>query len=154
MRTIPPLILALAIAACGRGAEGKSLPDVTLPTLGGPQSPSLATCPTEKCFTVVVAPWCGYCRRGTPVMIVLREWLARRGVAMRVIVGLAGIQDVKAYAQEFGPESMLDPEGKVKVTGGVPHFYVTDQKGSILKEIAGMPMTNDPERFAAYFGLP
>jgi hypothetical protein len=154
MRVFPKVLLVSLTLAAGCGSKSSSLPDVKLPTLGGKSSASLASCPTKKCLTVVVAPWCGYCRAGTPMMLQARSWLADRDVAMRVVVGMAEEGSVREYAREFGPEALLDPKGAVRVTGGVPHFYVTNESGAILKEVAGMPMTPDVARFADYLGLP
>jgi hypothetical protein len=41
--------------------------------------------------------------------------------------------------------------------GGVPHFFVSDEKGVILKEVSGVPAGAaglSLEEVAAFFGLP
>src|SRR4051812_36904899 len=109
MRLTAALVLAAALAACsGREPADKPLPDVRLPTLGGPAGPSLAACPTAKCLTVVVAPWCGVCHAATPEIIKLRRYLDRTGVSSRVVIGQGALADLKEYAAEFGPDALLD----------------------------------------------
>lgn len=148
--------LALGLAACSK--EG-GLAGVRLPTLASPIPASLAACPTSKCLTVVVAPWCPYCRSSTPLIQAFRRRLAGRGVASRVVVGQDSPQAVEAYAREFGPDVFLDVEGRVRVSG-VPHFIVSDAAGRVLKSVAGAPRLEPPwtpellDSLAAAYGLP
>lgn len=138
------------------GKPAAALPSEPLPTLSTGKTVSLASCPTAKCLTVVVAPWCGYCRSATPHVLALREYLNTRGVTTRVVVGMDKMQNVKDYALEFGPDTLIDPAGQV-TANGVPHFFVTDAAGAVLKEVAGVPAGLDdlgPRDFASFFGLP
>lgn len=148
------LAAALAAAACGAGEQSSKLPDVRLPTLGGPLGPSLATCLTEKCLTVVVAPWCGVCHQATPDIVRLRRFLDKAGVGSRVVVGLADLEPVKDMAALYGSDALLDPDGAVAARG-VPLFIVTDRAGRIVKRVNGFPRGfSTPDELAAYFGLP
>ena len=72
---VATLVLAAAVAACSGGdsSVARRLPDTRLPTLAGPVGQSLAECPTDKCLTVVVAPWCGVCHQVTPDIVRLRR---------------------------------------------------------------------------------
>lgn len=141
-----------ALAACG-GSEGASrLPDVKLSTLGGPLGPSLATCASEKCLTVLVAPWCGVCHAVAPDIVALRKRLDKAGVGSRVIVGLAELGPIKEFAAEFGSDALLDPDGVMRARG-VPLFLVTDRSGNVLKRVAGFPRGLGTDELAAYFGL-
>ena len=76
----------IALVGCGGGEISTKLPDVRLQTLGGPLGPSLATCATEKCLTVIVAPWCGVCHQVTPDIVRLRRFLDKAGAFSRVVV--------------------------------------------------------------------
>ncbi len=144
-------IFILPFLACSRAGTG--LPDVSLPTLAGGQT-KLASCTAAKCLTVYVAPWCGYCRAATPAIRALRVFLADNGVATRVIVGMDRPDALREYAADFGPDTLLDA-GQALSVGGVPHFYVTDASGKLIKEVAGVPSGDvDTRRFAAFFGLP
>lgn len=152
------LILATALTGAGGCGGGdtprKGLPDVRLPTLSASAGESLASCATRKCFTVYVAPWCGYCRQATPLIIQLRKFLKGHGVDTRVIVGLDSLESVKEYAAAFGPETLIDMNDSLRVKG-VPHFYVSDGTGQVTKELAGFPSgVDDVERLASVFALP
>ncbi|MDO8756498.1 MAG: hypothetical protein Q7J64_00675 [Elusimicrobiota bacterium] len=144
----------LAAAACGGGDATSKLPDVRLSTLGGPLGPSLAKCATEKCLTVVVAPWCGVCHQVTPDIVRLRRHLDKIGVASRVVVGLAELPELKQMAALFGSDTLLDPEGALTARG-VPLFIVTARSGEVLARFPGFPRgASSPDELAAYFGLP
>lgn len=144
----------LTLAACGGDGPSSKLPDVRLSTLGGPLGPSLATCATEKCLTVVVAPWCGVCHRVTPDIVRLRRFLDKAGVGSRVVVGLAELEELKGMAALFGSDALLDPGGAVAARG-VPLFLVTDRGGAVVKRVSGFPRgASTPEELAAFFGLP
>jgi hypothetical protein len=149
------LAAALALTSCGGGGENASkLPDVRLPTLAGPLGPSLATCLTEKCLTVLVAPWCGICHRATPDIVRLRRYLDTAGVNSRVVVGLAELEPIKGMAALYGSDTLLD-EGGAVAARGVPMFVVTNRAGDVLKRVNGFPGgLSSSQEIAAYFGLP
>ncbi|HAM35865.1 MAG TPA: hypothetical protein DEB40_08500 [Elusimicrobia bacterium] len=150
--TLGTAVLA-GVVSCSQSAVDK-MPDIRLPTYAASEGQSLASCPAAKCLTAYVAPWCGYCRSSTPMLMALRGYLERHGVAMRFIVGKDRLPALRAYAREFGPDTMLDVDDAVAV-GGVPHFFVSDQHGVILRQISGVPSSDNPiEDIAASFGLP
>lgn len=151
MRRAAAVGLLAFLAACSKAPD--SLSGVTLPKLGGGDV-ATASCPTEKCFTAYVAPWCGYCRAATPALIQLKAYLKQKDVEMRVVVGMDEPASVKEYAAMFGPDAVLDPENAFGVRGGVPHFFVTDKTGRILREVPGMPRVDSVQELAAFFGLP
>ena len=146
----------LAYSILGRGASAKGgnrMPDIRLQTLSLQTGPSLASCPTATCLTVYVAPWCGYCRQGTPIIIGLKKLLEKNGVTTRIIVGMDAMPAVRAYAADFGPDTLLDPDSSFRVSG-VPHFLISDASGAITKKVPGLPPYDDPESVAGYLGLP
>jgi thiol-disulfide isomerase/thioredoxin len=146
------LPLALLAAACGGPAE--RMPDARLPSLGGGTGASLAACPTERCLTAVVAPWCGVCHRVTPDVVRLRRHLDSVGVASRVVVGLDELPRLKEFAALYGPDALLDERGAVAARG-VPLFLVSDRSGAILKRVEGFPSgASSAAELAGYFGLP
>jgi thiol-disulfide isomerase/thioredoxin len=158
--TIRPATLLLAAAgfsaACSGDEVAYKLPDVRLPTVSAQESPSLATCPAHKCLTAYVAPWCHYCRESTPMLIALRDYLGKRGVETRFVVGKDAVGALRDYARVFGPGTLLDVHDALEI-GGVPHFFVSDDKGLILKEVSGVPAGGADlplEEVAASFGLP
>lgn len=148
------LALAAALAACsGRDSSVASrLPDARLPTLGGPTGQSLAECPTDKCLTVVVAPWCGVCHRAAPDIVRLRRYLDASGVASRVVVGLAEIGPIREFAAEFGSDSLLDAGGAM-TPRGVPIFLISDRTGKVLRVVNGFPQTDSAAALAEALGL-
>ncbi|HVE14152.1 MAG TPA: redoxin family protein [Elusimicrobiota bacterium] len=132
MRALAPLAALLLFAACSRDLGAF---DATLETADGAEV-SLKSCPTPKCLTVYVAPWCGICRGATPFIKDLREYLSERGVASRVVVGKDRPEALKDYATAFGPDALLDPDGLL-APKGVPQFFVSDAQGKILKALPG-----------------
>ena len=149
--TGPAVALVLFLGACSSRSE---MPDVRLPMLSGKLGVNLASCAAAKCLTVYVAPWCGYCRQATPQILRLRDFLKERGILTRVVVGKDRREALIDNARDFGPETLIDVEDSFDVRG-VPHFFVSDGSGRVLKEVAGVPTgVDDIGRFAAYFGLP
>jgi thiol-disulfide isomerase/thioredoxin len=150
------VLLGLSLAACAReeGAVVREMPDLRLATAAGPLAPSLATCPTDKCLTVIVAPWCGICRKEAPNIVQFRRWLAQKGVSSRVIVGLSpDAQAVRAFAETFGPDALVDADAKVQARA-TPTFLVSDRDGKILKVLEGFPSASKgPADLAQLLGL-
>ena len=147
-------VLALALAACsGRDSSiARRLPDTRLPTLAGPIGQSLAECPTDKCLTVVVAPWCGVCHQAAPDIVRLRRFLDASGVASRVVVGLAEIGPIREFAALFGSDTLLDAGGAMSPRG-VPLFLVSDRTGKVLHVVNGFPQTDNAASLAEALGL-
>lgn len=142
MRTLAAVAaLAVALSACSRGGgeAARELPDVRLKNVSGALAPSLASCPTEKCLTVLVAPWCGVCRAEAPNLVQFRRWLSARGVSSRVVVGLSNDpQAVRAFAAQFGPDALMDPDEALG-SRATPLFLVSDRAGRVLNVIEGFP---------------
>lgn len=134
---------------------GGQLPAAALSEAGGARSVPLAACSTPRCLTVVVAPWCGYCRSSTAKILELRRYLTERKVETRIVVGMDKEPRLKDYAAEFGPTALLDPAGELSVRG-VPHFIVSLPNGEVVQTQAGVPPggIQDVAEFAAHFGLP
>jgi len=142
------------------GAFSKSYHGLKAPTLGSQAPQPLDACPTAKCLTVYLAPWCPYCRAATPMILALREYLRMRGVTTRVVIGLDKEGPVRAYAATFGPGTFLDPQGRVSPSGGVPAFLVSDPTGKIVSQRSGAPPERSPfseavlAKIAEGLGLP
>jgi hypothetical protein len=155
MRPAAVLALAAGLAACsGEGAVAvRTMPADRLTTLAGIAGPSLASCPTDKCLTVLVAPWCSVCHHAAGSIVLLRRALDRAGVSSRVVVGASDdLPAIRAFAAEFGSDSLLDPGG-VLSSRGVPLFLVSDRQGRILKVVNGFPSLASPDDLARYLGL-
>ena len=151
---IAVLALACALAACsGSGSSASSrLPDARLPTLAGSTGQSLAECPTDKCLTVVVAPWCGVCHQAAPDIVRLRRYLDASGVSSRVVVGLADIGPIREFAAQFGADALLDAGGAM-TPRGVPFFVISDRTGKVLHVVNGFPQTDSAAQLAEALGL-
>lgn len=154
-----PLAVALAFAAALTGCSGPSgtaqrpLPDERLAMLSGALAPSLSTCPTDKCLTVLVAPWCSVCHGAVPEIVAFRKWLKERGVSSRVVVGASDDREgIASFAQEFGKDAQLDYDQTLH-TRSVPLFLVTDRTGRVLKAVGGLPRADGPETLARYLEL-
>ena len=98
---------------------------------------SLDSCPTAKCVTVYVTPWCPHCRNATANILTLRTYLKEQGIETRVIVGRDSEQAVLEYAESFGKGTLLDADKAFEFGGGVPHLFVSEDGGRILKDSAG-----------------
>jgi hypothetical protein len=155
MRRLAAAALAAALAACSGGGSHatRRLPDARLPTLGGAVGPSLASCPTDKCLTILVAPWCGVCRAEAPAFVTLRHLLDQHGVSSRVVVGLSDDPAaIKKFAAEFGADALLDDQGTMS-SRGTPLLLVSDREGRVLKVLEGYPGRATPEEVAQYLEL-
>lgn len=155
MRNASALLLAAALAACSGGGDpvSSALPDVSLPTLGGPPGGSLKSCPTDRCLTVVVAPWCGVCHQTAPYVVELRRYLDKKGVSSRVVVGLSDdAAAIRDFAKKFGSDALLDDAGHMRPRG-VPLFLVSDAQGRVLKVLNGFPRVDSIEGLAQALGL-
>ncbi len=152
------LTAALALAACSGSDSGSRavsrLPDARLPTLAGIAGPSLASCPTDKCLTVLVAPWCGVCRAEAPSLVALRHYLDAHGVSSRIVVGLSSDAGaIRSFAAVFGSDALLD-EGGALSSRATPLMLVSDREGRILKVVEGFPSRlGSPAELAQFLGL-
>ncbi len=153
MRLIAAVAAAAGLAACGLAPSASStIPDVTLPTLSGAQA-SLRACATSQCVIAYVAPWCPHCRATTAGILELRDLLWKKGVLLRVVVGMDQPAALRDYAKSFGPNTMLDADKRFQVSG-VPHFFVTDAQGRLSNDFAGTPHDNATgEELGRAFGL-
>jgi hypothetical protein len=130
-----------------------SLPDVGLTTLGG-EKVLLTACPTEKCLVVVLSPWCPHCHNAAANIKALRGYIKEQGDATKIVVGKDSPAAVRQFAEEFGDDTLLDPEGAVPANG-VPHFYAIYDGGGIIKEQGGAyEGAVDPTKWAGELGLP
>ena len=136
------LIGGLLLAGCS--APKETFKGIELRTLASEQKQSLAACPAAKCLTVYVAPWCRYCRAATPMILALRGYLQKKGVATRIIIGLDRPEAMLAYAKTFGPDTFLDPNGRAQPASGVPNFRISDANGVILHSQSGAPQGIEP----------
>ena len=147
---IASLKAARATAARKPGPFGL-LPDVVLSDSSGRET-VLADCPAPKCLTVVVAPWCPYCHKGTGMIKEMRSQLAAKGIPTRVVVGKDSDAKVRDYAKEFGPDALLDADDRFR-QGGVPHFYVSTAGGGVVNDGSGTPPDLDAAKYLAELGF-
>lgn len=151
------VLLLLALLLLPRSCSpGPAFPDTPLETLSGAKAAPLSGCPTAKCLTIVVAPWCGICQAVVPHILELRKHLDAQGVTTRVVVGYAPLETLKTFAAPYGPDTQLDPSGeRTPPKDGIPLFVVTDHEGRSLKRVVGFPSgSTSPESLAAAFSLP
>ncbi|MFA5141160.1 MAG: redoxin family protein [Elusimicrobiota bacterium] len=132
------------MARLARRDSGGGMPVLALERVGGGEPVRLDSCPTAKCLTVIVAPWCGICRSSTGFLGAFAAYLKGRGVESRVVVSQGSASDVASYAKEFGPDTLMDPGGSVPAPGGVPNFVVTDGTGKALRRMPGVPGLYQP----------
>ncbi|MFH2202236.1 MAG: hypothetical protein ABIJ96_03895 [Elusimicrobiota bacterium] len=121
-----------------------SLAGHELRTLDGARTVDLGQCRTPRCVTIYVAPWCGICQRSTAFLNAVHKYLEARNIDTRIVVGRGNLENVKRYAPDFGPDALIDAEGKVPLQGGVPNFIVSTPTGEIIKTQAGVPGLYEP----------
>ncbi|MEM9303361.1 MAG: TlpA disulfide reductase family protein [Pseudomonadota bacterium] len=93
-------------------------------------------CPSQRCLTIYVAPWCPSCRAMEPTINALGHQLEAEGMTVRLVVGSDTMSAVREYARKFDRRVLLDPDGAYfNESGlrGVPYFAVTDADGRILE---------------------
>lgn len=126
---------------------------ILLETVGGDGASDPLACEAKKCLLAVVAPWCTFCRRSTGKLLDLKDYLVEFDVETRVVVTRAERAELEDYANEFGPEALLDPEGRVPAES-FPQFVVLKRGGKRLGVFNGAPRSEEPAEIAASFGLP
>ena len=145
--------LPLAWVGCSR-ESADFMPHLSLPTLAGTARTSLSSCPTRKCLTVYVAPWCPTCRAASPLIKSLRDYLFKKHIDTRIVVGMDQPSEIRKYAEKYGPQTLLDPSGDLRVDG-VPHFTVSNARGDILADVSGIPAgVRNVQDLASFYGLP
>ncbi|MBI5200924.1 MAG: TlpA family protein disulfide reductase [Elusimicrobia bacterium] len=135
---VAAVVIAFAARKAAPPAGAGSFRGMQMTTADGGVSVDIAKCPTKRCLLTYVAPWCGYCRAGMPMIKELRSILRTQGMESWIVVGLDQDPAVKAYAREIGADALVDTAHAIE-PGGVPHFFVVDNNGSILRHIAGLP---------------
>jgi len=121
-----------------RSGSSADLAAVELSPLQGLGKVSLGRCPAARCLYVYVTPWCGFCRKATPLIKSLQSELKFKGLPMRVIVGDDREDKIRSYAAELGRDTLLDPEKKIRANG-VPYLFMTDKQGKVIRSRQGMP---------------
>jgi hypothetical protein len=140
-------------AAIAKAAGMPTLPDQALPTVEAGGETDLAACPASRCLTLIVAPWCPYCRASTSGIVKLRAYLKGRGVPSRLVVTGDEEEKLRDYAGKFGADALYDPGGRVKPRG-VPYYCISGKGGEITKEgNFSSGDLDDPARFASEIGL-
>mgnify|MGYP001595734713 CR=1 FL=1 len=157
------IVSLLAVGAVLRWslAERPPAEPVALAAAAGGAPVVWNACAAPKCLTVYVSPWCGVCRASTDFINAVTAYLNKHGVPARVVVGKDDPQAVAEYARSFGPGTLLDPEGRVPLAGGVPQFIVTAGDGSVIKRQPGVPRIvrppipeQDVRLLISYLGVP
>jgi cytochrome c biogenesis protein CcmG/thiol:disulfide interchange protein DsbE len=130
---------------------GRTLPDLTLPTLTEGQPVRLRAAAAEGPMLVnFFASWCAPCEIENPVLMGLK------GEKVRV-VGVAykdAPPNTQAFLTRLGDpyaEKLVDRDGRAGVefgVTGVPETYVVGQDGKVLAKHAGPLTEADAERLA------
>jgi hypothetical protein len=99
---------------------------------------------TKVCLGVYLAPWCHYCQGAKPFVQAVRDRLkASPNVGVKIIVGSAPEEDLRAMAKEIGGTGLyLDGAGTfLKSTGarGVPQWITWTTGGKKLGVTPGAP---------------
>lgn len=92
----------------------------------------------KPALTIYLAPWSPYCRDELDRVRVMREQLAARGVATRIVLGLDSQDKLDELANELGGDVLFEPNGRTSnPTSGVPAFVVSDASKVVATRVGG-----------------
>lgn len=138
MKSLPVLLFLAASTTASLQAQDNVFPARRLPNLGTNLARPLNSCPSRLCLTVYLSPNCGYCRQAAELFRKLRLELRPKKITVRFIIGSGTEPDIRAFAAEFGPDTMLDLNGELRVQG-YPLLWLSNKKGAIIRSQFGAP---------------
>lgn len=105
---------------------------------GTTQSPCVGR---KKCLVAVIAPWCGYCRRSTPMIkSLLQKYGGSGDLMVNAVVTADEDQSTAQYAGELGAGAFSDPGNAFSSAMGVrgfPTWVLFDEQGRTVKSASG-----------------
>ncbi len=93
-----------------------------------------------KCLVAFVAPWCGYCRKSTPLIQTLLKKYQGEDFKVNVVVSADENASMDPYAAELGKGAFYDPQTAFATSVGVrgfPTWVLFDDKGTAVKTASG-----------------
>jgi len=109
----------------------------------------------QKCLVAFVAPWCGYCRRSTPLMqSLLQKYKPSGDLVFNVVVTGDETASIEGYASELGGGAFYDPQNQFASAMGVrgfPTWVLFDASGKPIKTASGAFPTS--EQLFSHMGI-
>ncbi len=107
-----------------------------------------------KCLVAVVAPWCGYCRRSSPMIKAMLEKLKGPELSFNAVVTGDENAAMEAYASELGAGAYYDPGNGFATAAGVkgfPTWVLFDPAAKTNRAVSGA--FTSPEQLFAQLGI-
>ena len=117
-----------------------SIPEVRLET--SKNSSIIDPCQARsQCVIAYVAPWCPACHSSIGFLNTLGLRLLNSSkVGMKIIIGMAEVDQLEGMAQKFSSPAFYDPDGEFASKVGinsVPNVLLVDSSGKIIEK--GLP---------------
>jgi thiol-disulfide isomerase/thioredoxin len=133
------------------------MPQVKLPSTGEAYGILSDPCTGKKrCLIIYVATWCPACHASIPFIQGLQKDLENNPeVGFKIIVGGgAGEEQLYGMARQIQGNVFLDSQGqfhrRVRI-GSVPHWWLIDDQGQILRNFSGAFGSYSPELRDMFF---
>lgn len=152
---VVPVLGAVAVIAVFVGRQpGSSEAAKMLMTAKG--TTGQASCVgAKKCLVAVIAPWCGYCRKSTPMIkALLQKYKGASDFAVNAVVTADEDHSMESYAGELGSGAFYDPGNVFSSAMGVrgfPTWVLLDASAKVIKSASGA--YPDVEQLFAQFDL-
>ena len=95
----------------------------------------------ERCVVVVLAPWCRACKVAVPIVNDMEKRFQGSKVGIKPVIAYDVEDKLLQMAKGVAGKVFLDPSGRLmKEMGdkGVPHWYVVDGSGTVVKSTSGV----------------
>lgn len=137
---IIPVIGAVAVVAVF--AARRPTPETAKTLMTAKGTAAQTSCVgSKKCLVAVIAPWCGYCRRSTPMIkALLEKYKGSSDFEVNAVVSADEDSAMETYAGELGSGAFYDPGSAFSTSVGVrgfPTWVLLDSSAKVIKSASG-----------------
>ncbi len=142
-------LLALIWAVFFREPSPYPLPNVDMPSTGSRYGYHDEACKNNRpCLIVFLATWCPACHGAIPFIKGLKGYMTQnQSAGLKIVIGGGDTSDKEEMAKQIGGNVYFDNDDEFarRMGGGsVPHLWVVDGKGMVVKSEGGLPAQFDP----------